>query len=107
MSRKILVLPGDGIGPEITAEAVRVLEALNKDVAIVVVTHDLFSVSRYVKSVACVNHGLHYHSHEELEGRVLETMYACSVEDVCRVQMLNEVLPRAEQKSAGDADGNP
>ena len=31
MSRKILVLPGDGIGPEITAEAVRVLEALNKD----------------------------------------------------------------------------
>ncbi|MFZ9649909.1 MAG: isocitrate/isopropylmalate family dehydrogenase, partial [Fluviibacter sp.] len=31
MSRKILVLPGDGIGPEITAEAVRVLEALNKN----------------------------------------------------------------------------
>ncbi|WP_129142087.1 3-isopropylmalate dehydrogenase [Modicisalibacter coralii] len=27
MSRKILVLPGDGIGPEITAEAVKVLEA--------------------------------------------------------------------------------
>ena len=31
MSRNILVLPGDGIGPEITAEAVRVLEALKKD----------------------------------------------------------------------------
>ena len=27
MSRKILVLPGDGIGPEITAEAVKVLKA--------------------------------------------------------------------------------
>nr|WP_300308200.1 3-isopropylmalate dehydrogenase [Halomonas sp.] len=27
MTRKILVLPGDGIGPEITAQAVRVLEA--------------------------------------------------------------------------------
>ncbi len=27
MSRKILVLPGDGIGPEITAEAVKVLDA--------------------------------------------------------------------------------
>ena len=27
---KIVVLPGDGIGPEITAEALRVLEALNK-----------------------------------------------------------------------------
>ena len=28
MSHKILVLPGDGIGPEIVAEAVKVLEAL-------------------------------------------------------------------------------
>jgi 3-isopropylmalate dehydrogenase len=28
MSRKILVLPGDGIGPEIVAEAVKVIEAL-------------------------------------------------------------------------------
>jgi 3-isopropylmalate dehydrogenase len=28
MSRRVLVLPGDGIGPEIVAEAVRVLEAL-------------------------------------------------------------------------------
>lgn len=29
MTKKICVLPGDGIGPEITIEAVRVLEALN------------------------------------------------------------------------------
>jgi 3-isopropylmalate dehydrogenase len=29
MTKKICILPGDGIGPEITAEAVRVLEALN------------------------------------------------------------------------------
>ncbi|MDR2165636.1 MAG: 3-isopropylmalate dehydrogenase, partial [Zoogloeaceae bacterium] len=31
MTRKICVLPGDGIGPEITAEAVRVLAALGLD----------------------------------------------------------------------------
>ena len=28
MSKRILVLPGDGIGPEITAEAVKVLDKL-------------------------------------------------------------------------------
>jgi len=28
MTKKILVLPGDGIGPEIVAEAVKVLQAL-------------------------------------------------------------------------------
>src|SRR5690554_6891533 len=31
MSKKILVLPGDGIGPEIVAEAVKVLERLRAD----------------------------------------------------------------------------
>jgi 3-isopropylmalate dehydrogenase len=31
MSKKVLVLPGDGIGPEIVAEAVKVLEALNRE----------------------------------------------------------------------------
>ncbi|WP_227368726.1 3-isopropylmalate dehydrogenase [Halomonas sp. M20] len=31
MSRKILVLPGDGIGPEITAEAVKILKACQQD----------------------------------------------------------------------------
>ena len=31
MTKKILILPGDGIGPEIVAEAVKVLEALRDD----------------------------------------------------------------------------
>ena len=30
MSKKILVLPGDGIGPEIMSEAVKVLELANE-----------------------------------------------------------------------------
>ena len=31
MTRKIAVLPGDGIGPEVVAEAVKVLERLRRD----------------------------------------------------------------------------
>ena len=31
MSKKVLVLPGDGIGPEIVAEAVKVLDRLRRD----------------------------------------------------------------------------
>jgi len=34
MTKKIAVLPGDGIGPEIVAEAVKVLEALGMDISI-------------------------------------------------------------------------
>ncbi len=31
MSKTVLILPGDGIGPEITAEAIKLLEALRRD----------------------------------------------------------------------------
>ncbi|WDP93313.1 MAG: ATP-binding cassette domain-containing protein [Desulfobacter sp.] len=75
------------------ADFYELLEELNKDVAIVVVSHDLFIVSNYVKSVACVNQRLHYHPHEEITGSMMETMYACSVEDVCRVQVLAHGMP--------------
>lgn len=34
MSQKIAILPGDGIGPEIVAEAVKVLDCLNQDFAL-------------------------------------------------------------------------
>ncbi len=82
------------------ADFYELLEELNKEIAILVVSHDLFIVSNYVKSVACVNQGLHYHPHEEITGEMLETMYACSVEDVCRVQVLAHGLPKT--KRTGD-----
>ena len=110
MTRPRLLLldePTASIDSRGQADFLSLLETLNKDVAIVVVTHDLFAVSNYVKSVACVNHQLHYHSPEEIGGQVLETMHACSVEDVCRVQVLTQVLPGTDNKSPGGASGNP
>lgn len=82
----------------------KLLKQLNREVAILVVSHDLFVVSNYVKSVACVNQGLHYHPHEEITGDMLETMYSCSVEDVCRVQMLAH--GRAKTKGSGQNPSN-
>ncbi|MEH0019709.1 MAG: ABC transporter ATP-binding protein [Desulfobacter sp.] len=82
------------------------LEELNADIAILVVSHDLFIVSNYVKSVACVNQALHYHPHEEITGEMLETMYACSVEDVCRVEVMARGLSRTKP-SGEHPHGNP
>lgn len=110
MTRPRLLLldePMASIDSKGRTDFLNLLETLNKDVAIVVVTHDLFSVSGYVKSVACVNHRLHYHSREEIEGEMLETMYACSVEDVCRVQVLTQGLAGTGLKKTGGAGGNP
>lgn len=84
----------------------RLLETLNQDVAILVVSHDLVMVSRHVKSVACVNQGLHYHPHEEITGEMLEAMYACSVEDVCRARFISRGIRKQQAGKEGDS-GNP
>lgn len=75
------------------ADFFEMLKALNKHVTIVVVSHDLLAVSRYVKSVACVNRGLHYHNQAEITGEMLETMYPCAAGEECPVELLAHGLP--------------
>jgi len=75
------------------ADFFELLKTLNKDVTVLVVSHDLLVVSRYVKSVACVNKRLHYHDQAEITGDMLEVMYPCTVEEVCPVELVAHGLP--------------
>jgi zinc transport system ATP-binding protein len=75
------------------AEFFEILKDINRDVTIVVVSHDLLAVSRYVRSVACVNRILHYHNQAEITGEMLETMYPCAADDTCPVELLAHGLP--------------
>jgi zinc transport system ATP-binding protein len=70
------------------AEFFKLLEKLNQEITIVVVSHDLLVISRYIKSVACVNRRLHYHDQAEITGDMLETMYPCTVEETCPVELI-------------------
>ncbi|MCP4744611.1 MAG: ABC transporter ATP-binding protein [Desulfobacteraceae bacterium] len=71
-----------------------ILKELNQKISILMVSHDLFIVSSYVKSVACVNKRLHYHDQAEITGDMLESMYSCTVEDVCPVELVAHGLPQ-------------
>ena len=70
------------------ADFYQLLKRLNREVTIIVVSHDLLVISTYVKSVACVNCRLHYHQHAEITGDMLETMYPCTVEEACPVELV-------------------
>ncbi len=72
----------------------QLLKELNQDITVLVVSHDLLVISRYVKSVACVNKGLHYHDQAETTGEMLDAMYLCSVEEVCPVELVGHGLPQ-------------
>jgi zinc transport system ATP-binding protein len=71
----------------------RLLKELNTSMTIVVVSHDLLVISRYVQSVACVNKRLHYHNQAEITGDMLEAMYPCTAEEVCPVELVAHGLP--------------
>ena len=92
---KLLLLdePTASIDTKGQADFFMLLKTLNRDVTIVVVSHDLLVISRYVKSVACVNKRLHFHDQAEITGDMLETMYPCTVEEVCPVELVAHGLP--------------
>ncbi len=92
---KLLLLdePTASIDTKGQADFYRLLKELNHDMTVLVVSHDLLVVSRYVKSVACVNKKLHYHDQAEITGEMLETMYPCTVEEVCPVELVAHGLP--------------
>ncbi len=89
----ILDEPTASIDTKGQADFYRLLKELNRDITVLVVSHDLLVVSRYVKSVACVNKKLHYHDQAEITGEMLETMYPCTVEEVCPVELVAHGLP--------------
>ena len=93
---EILLLdePTASIDTKGQADFYRLLRELNQDMTVLVVSHDLLVVSRYAKSVACVNKRLHYHDQAEITGDMLETMYRCTVEEVCPVELVSHGLPQ-------------
>ena len=92
---KLLLLdePTASIDTKGQANFYRLLKELNQEITVLVVSHDLLVISRYVKSVACVNKKLHYHDQAEITGDMLETMYPCTVEEVCPVELVAHGLP--------------
>jgi len=56
------------------------LEDLSRDMAVVLVSHDIGAISRYVKSVACLNRRLYCHPSGELTAEILEETYGCPVD---------------------------
>ncbi|HOG01142.1 MAG: High-affinity zinc uptake system ATP-binding protein ZnuC [Firmicutes bacterium ADurb.Bin248] len=56
------------------------LSELNRDMTIVLVTHDLLAVSAQVKKLACLNGRLVYHGEPELTSPVVNSLYGCPVD---------------------------
>ena len=86
----ILDEPTSNIDTKGQTELYQLLQELNQELTIITVSHNLFIVSSYAKSIACLNRRLHYHKSFTSSSEVLDAYYSCSVEEVCPVAMVSQ-----------------
>ena len=56
-----------------------IMQELNKEITIILVSHDISAVSAYVKTIACLNQQLFYQHAKELTEEMVEHAYNCPV----------------------------
>ncbi len=76
------------------------LTELNRQIPIVVVTHDITSFASNVLHIACVNRTLFYHGDAELASGCLDEAYGCPVELVAH-GVPHRVLQDHDHRSSG------
>ncbi len=68
----ILDEPNTYIDRRFQKQMYEMLEQINKECAIIIVSHDIAEVLNNVKHIACVNHHLHYHATADMPREKLE-----------------------------------
>jgi len=90
---KLLILdePNTYVDNQFEGELYRKLKELNQQMAILLVSHDLGTISTYVKSIACVSRELHYHPSNIISPEELAS-YNCPIQIITHGSVPHTVL---------------
>jgi len=72
--------PTASVDSEFQTDLYDFLKALNKEVTIVVISHDIGIISAHMKSIACVNNRFIFHPGPEITQEMLDMAYQCPVD---------------------------
>ncbi|MGB4204623.1 MAG: ABC transporter ATP-binding protein [Bacteroidales bacterium] len=94
-SPSLLILdePNTFVDSKFEAELYDILLELNKTMAIIVVTHDIGTISYYVKTIACVNKYLNYHPSNIITEQQLAA-YGCPIQIITHGDIPHTVLKK-------------
>jgi len=94
---KLLVLdePNTYVDNRFEKELYEKLRRFNESIAILLVSHDIGTISTYVKSIACVNHSLHYHPGNKITPELMEA-YECPIQIITHGKIPHTVLHQHE-----------
>ncbi len=90
---KVLVLdePDTHVDNKFEMELYGLLKELNENIAILLISHDIGTISPYIKTIACVNRELHYHSSNEISEDQLK-VYNCPIEIITHGAVPHRVM---------------
>jgi zinc transport system ATP-binding protein len=93
----ILILdePDTFVDNRFEGELYEKLKDLNRRMAIILVSHDIGTISSYVKAIACVNGNLHYHPDNIITQDELNS-YNCPIKILTHGEIPHTVLKRHE-----------
>lgn len=92
---KLLLLdePGSFVDSNFEHDFYEKLRILNERMAILMVSHDIGTISSHVRSFACVNRNLHYHPSSEISNEQLQE-YGCPIQLITHGEVPHTVLKK-------------
>lgn len=90
---KLLILdePDTFVDNRFEGELYEKLRQLNEEIAIILVSHDVGTISSYVKTIACINNYLHYHPSNRITQEQLNG-YNCPIQVISHGEIPHTVL---------------
>jgi zinc transport system ATP-binding protein len=90
---RLLILdePNTFVDNKFEKELYELLREFNKSMAIMMVSHDIGTITSYVKTIACVNRNLHYHRSNKITQEQLEA-YECPIQIITHGKVPHTVL---------------
>jgi zinc transport system ATP-binding protein len=90
---KLLILdePDTYVDNRFEYELYSLLKEINKNTAILLVSHDIGIISSYIKTIACVNFVLHYHPSNEISSEQLK-VFNCPIDIITHGTVPHRVL---------------
>ncbi|MDY0199802.1 MAG: ATP-binding cassette domain-containing protein [Tenuifilaceae bacterium] len=90
---RLLVLdePNTFVDNKFEKELYELLKELNNEMAIIMVSHDLGTITSHVKTIACVNRALHYHPSNRISTEQLAA-YDCPIQIIAHGKIPHTIL---------------
>ena len=85
--------PGNFVDANFENDFYEKLKGLNRRMAIMMVSHDVGTISAHIKSFACVNRQLHYHPSSEITNEELMA-YGCPIQLITHGEVPHTVLKK-------------